>query len=205
MQSSRKDHWESIYERKGTKEVSWFQESPKISLELMKSFKLAKSAGIIDIGGGDSFFVDHLLELGFSDITVLDISEKAIARAKRRLGEKAERVDWIICNVSEFKPTRSYDLWHDRAAFHFLITEAEVNNYIKIISQTIRPGGYFILGTFSENGPEKCSGLPIRQYSEDKMKTLLGNEFERIRCLESEHHTPSGYIQNFIFCGFKHQ
>jgi trans-aconitate methyltransferase len=144
-----------------------------------------------------------LLDLGYRDITVLDISESAIERVKQRLGNLADRVKWIIADAATFKPTDQYDLWHDRAAFHFLTLDHEIDHYIETLKKSIRPNGFLIIGTFSENGPKKCSGIEIKQYSESSMKELLKGTFEKIRCITIDHTTPSGNIQNFIFCSFR--
>ncbi|QIA09419.1 class I SAM-dependent methyltransferase [Draconibacterium halophilum] len=199
----RKKHWEEIYKSKNTAEVSWFQASPTTSLQFVKEFNLPLSARIIDVGGGDSFMVDRLLEMGYRNITVLDISETAIRKAKERLGEKAKKVKWIVADAATFQPTEKYDLWHDRAAFHFLTGKQEISNYVDTISSYVKPGGYLVLGTFSEQGPTKCSGIEIQQYSESTMTGLLKTFFNKIRCISVDHKTPSNSLQNFIFCSFR--
>jgi len=198
---STKEHWEKVYQSKQPSEVSWTQEVPKTSLELIHSFNLPKTARIIDIGGGDSKLVDHLLQEGFSDITVLDISANAIERAKKRLGGKSQRVNWIVSDITEFKPSTKFDLWHDRATFHFLISREQVSTYIDIARRSVT--GYLIIGTFSETGPKKCSGLDIKQYSEESLESELRNGFEKIHCLTEDHITPFNTIQNFLFCSFR--
>ena len=198
-----KQHWEKIYHTKQPAEVSWFQIYPKTSLEFTLLFDLPKDAPIIDIGGGDSNFADSLLEKGYSDITVLDISAKAIERAKVRLGRKATLINWIVSDVMEFKPIRKYDFWHDRAAFHFFTLEEQADNYVEIAKKGIATNGYLILGTFSETGPQKCSGLDIKQYSEESMSAKFEKYFKRIKCLREDHQTPFNTTQNFLFCSFK--
>lgn len=200
---NRKTHWENIYENKPLETVSWYQPNPKTSLNFISQFNLAKTAKIIDIGGGDSFFVDHLLDLGYQDITVLDISNAAIERAKTRLGNNASKVKWIVADASEFQPTEQYGFWHDRAAFHFLTDEKEVGNYIKITNKAISENGIMVIGTFSEQGPKKCSGIDIRQYSESTMTDLFQTNFEKIECITVDHKTPFDTIQNFVFCSFR--
>lgn len=200
---NRKKHWEDIYLTKSQNKFGWFQPVPKTSLELFQKFQLPISAKIIDIGGGDGFFVDNLLSLGYEDITVLDISEAAIERAKIRLGENAKNVKWIIADISTYEPTEKYDFWHDRAAFHFLTQEGEVAHYVKIINQSINNEGVFVIGTFSENGPKKCSGIEIQQYSEESLSNLFMDNFQRINCFNIDHITPFETCQNFIFCSFK--
>lgn len=200
---NRKKHWENIYQTKDLKEVSWYQPSPTTSLDFSRQLNISKTDKIIDVGGGDSFLVDHLLDLGYQDITVLDISSASLNRAKKRLGERAEKVKWIVEDVTTFKPTEQYDFWHDRAAFHFLTQEQEINKYIDTIQHSIKPGGVLVIGTFSELGPKKCSGLEIKQYSASSMADRLKKFFKNIKCITVDHYTPFGTIQNFIFCSFR--
>jgi len=199
----RKKHWEEIYQTKQLHEVSWFQPKPETSLDFVRQSELPADAKIIDIGGGDSFLVDHLLDLGYRDITVLDISKSAIDRAKLRLGEHADKVKWIIADIASFQPPEQYDFWHDRAAFHFLTLDPEIDHYIETLEKSIRTNGFLVIGTFSENGPKKCSGIEIKQYSESSMTELLKGTFEKLGCITIDHTTPSGNIQNFIFCSFR--
>jgi uncharacterized UPF0146 family protein len=198
---SQKEHWENVYHCKQPNEVSWTQEVPKTSLEFIHSFNLPNTAKIIDVGGGDSKLVDHLLEEGFTDITVVDISANAIERVKKRLGKKAEEVTWVVSDITEFKPHINFDLWHDRATFHFLTNREQVAKYAGIVKSCV--ADYLIISTFSENGPKKCSGLDIRQYSEEGLCSEFKNEFEKIRCITEDHVTPFSTIQNFLFCSFK--
>jgi ubiquinone/menaquinone biosynthesis C-methylase UbiE len=169
MAKTEKEHWENIFRSKSEKEVSWFQEYPKTSMEFIELFELPVTANIIDIGGGDSHFVDALLDKDYQNIWVLDISKNAIEKAMKRLGEKAAKVHWILSDVTEFIPDMQFDFWHDRAAFHFLTTEEKIYKYVSIAEDAIRKDGYLILGTFSENGPSKCSGLEVKKYSEASM------------------------------------
>jgi 2-polyprenyl-3-methyl-5-hydroxy-6-metoxy-1,4-benzoquinol methylase len=199
----RKSHWEKIYETRSPQEVSWFQQYPKTSMDFVDLFSLKKDSAIIDIGGGDSHFVDALLEAGFNDVTVLDISEKAIEKAKLRLGNKAALVNWIVSDIVDFVSDKKYDFWHDRAAFHFLVQEAQADKYVEIANKGIRENGVLILGTFSENGPKKCSGLEIKQYSEVSMSAKFEKYFNRVKCITEDHRTPFDTIQNFLFCSFK--
>tara|TARA_B110000438_G_scaffold248523_1_gene251324 strand:+ start:81 stop:701 length:621 start_codon:yes stop_codon:yes gene_type:complete len=198
-----KAHWENVYNNKKINEVSWYQPNPKTSLDIFRSLNLPKTAKVIDVGGGDSFFVDYLLDLNYRDITVLDISESAIKRAKKRLGERAKNVKWIIANSADFNPTETYDFWHDRAAFHFLTKEDEIENYLATAHENINQSGILVLGTFSEQGPKKCSGIEVKQYSESTMTEKLKLYFKKIACLNVEHKTPFNTIQNFVFCSFK--
>uniref|UniRef100_UPI00321762C3 class I SAM-dependent methyltransferase n=1 Tax=uncultured Draconibacterium sp. TaxID=1573823 RepID=UPI00321762C3 len=199
----RKKHWENIYETKKPDNVSWYQAHPTVSLNFLKEFAIPKSEKIIDIGGGDSLLVDHLLELGYTDITVLDISEAALDKAKQRLGTKASKIKWIAADAATFKPTEKYGFWHDRAAFHFLTKETEIKSYISTIQENLKSGGVLVIGTFSENGPKMCSGIEIKQYSENSMTERLKQSFEKVKCIHVDHKTPFESIQEFIFCGFR--
>lgn len=199
----RKKHWENIYQTKQQNEVSWFQPTPETSLDFFKQFNVPLTAKIIDIGGGDSFLVDSLLDLGYQDITVLDISEIALNKAKLRLGNRASLVKWIVADAATFKPLVKYDFWHDRAAFHFLTQAVEIENYLNIVQQFVKPTGILVIGTFSEQGPEKCSGIKIKQYSENSMVDLLKNYFEKIQCITVDHQTPFNTVQSFVFCSFR--
>ncbi len=201
--NENKNHWEKIYELKEESDFSWFQQYPKTSIEFINLFNLPQDAKIIDIGGGDSHLVDALIELGYTNIYVLDISAKAIERAKVRLGSKAALVKWIVSDIIDYQPDVVFDFWHDRAAFHFLTTEAQIITYLSIVSLAIKPEGFLVLGTFSENGPKKCSGLEIKQYSEASMSKLFEKDFERIKCIEENHTTPFNTVQNFVFCSFQ--
>lgn len=199
----RKKHWENIYQTKELTEVSWFQPTPEESLNLIQKTAILKDAKIIDVGGGDSFLVDNLLDLGYQDITVLDISKSAIERAKNRLGERAKLVKWIEADVTDFNHSEKYDCWHDRAAFHFLTDKKEILQYVETVNDYINKNGNLIIGTFSDKGPEKCSGIPIKQYTENSLEKQFSNTFQKIDCNTIDHQTPFGTTQNFIFCRFK--
>lgn len=203
MASERRKHWETVYKTKNANEVSWTQENPKTSLEFINSFNLSKDAQIIDVGGGDSKLVDFLLEAGFVNITVLDISAAALEKAKKRLGEKAAKINWVVSDITEFETDTVFDLWHDRAAFHFLVTDRQIANYLETARKNVK--GFLTLGTFSENGPKKCSGLDIKQYSETTLTAELKNGFQKIKCITEDHTTPFDTKQNFLFCSFKRQ
>jgi ubiquinone/menaquinone biosynthesis C-methylase UbiE len=198
-----KEHWEKLYSTKQLTEVSWYQPTPAVSLEFIREFRLKKDAAIIDVGGGDSYLADHLVNDGYTNITVLDISEAAINRAKKRLGEKANRINWVVSDITEYHPDRKFDFWHDRAAFHFLTTEEQVNKYLAIANKAISADGKIVIGTFSENGPTRCSGLPIKQYSESTLVSVIKKWFEKIKCIQTDHITPFNTVQNFLFCSFK--
>lgn len=202
MDSSKvKAHWENVYHTKTPEEVSWTQTIPATSLAFISSLDLAKDAAIIDVGGGDSNLIDHLLDLGFENITVLDISGKALERAQFRLGDRATQVKWIESDITAFEPERTYDLWHDRAAFHFLTTEQQLSSYVDIVRRAVT--GNMIIGTFSENGPVRCSGLEIKQYTEDTLGDIFKGYFDRKYCLRENHVTPFNTEQNFLFCNFE--
>ncbi|MBF0397351.1 MAG: class I SAM-dependent methyltransferase [Desulfobacterales bacterium] len=198
-----KKHWEDIYATKKSDEMSWTQEKPETSLNFFYSLNLPKNSSIIDIGGGDSKLVDYLINDKYQDITVLDISEHALKRTKERLGKKAEKIKWIVSDITQFNPDRHYDLWHDRATFHFLTTREQINKYLFVAQNAIKEKGFLILGTFSIHGPQKCSGLEIKQYSEELLQKELKKGFEKIRCITENHITPFNTIQNFLFCSFK--
>ncbi len=200
METNTQNHWDTVYETKNPDQVSWTQQIPITSLNFIHSFGLSKSAKIIDIGGGDSKLVDYLLDEGFENITVLDISKKALEKAKKRLGERANKINWIVSDIIKFKPDTTFDVWHDRATFHFLTTHEQVSKYLTIAEKAIT--GYLTIGTFSNNGPEKCSGLPIKQYSEEKLTAELQNGFDKIRCITEDHITPFNTKQNFVFLQF---
>ena len=203
METDRKNHWETVYETKNPDQVSWTQEIPKTSIDFINSFGLNKSAKIIDIGGGDSKLVDYLLAEGFENITVLDISSKSLEKAKKRLGEKAAKVYWIVSDITDFKPSTTYDVWHDRAAFHFLTTADQIEKYMNTAREFV--SGFMTIGTFSKEGPLKCSGLDIKQYNEKELCLELENGFEKIQCITEDHLTPFDTKQNFLFCSFKRQ
>lgn len=201
MSLDKKKHWETVYETKNPDQVSWTQNIPKTSLEFIRSFQLKKTAKIIDIGGGESKLVDYLLKEGFENISVLDISSKSLEKTKNRLGEKAKKVNWIVSDILEFKPNTTYDVWHDRATFHFLTKPDQIKKYIKIAKISVN--GFITIGTFSKNGPKKCSGLDIKQYNENELTLEFKDGFKKIECLTEDHITPFKTLQNFIFCSFK--
>jgi len=202
---TKKEHWEKVFSTKQENEVSWYQPKPQTSIHFFTENHIPKEAKIIDIGGGDSYLIDNLLELGYHNLSLLDISENAIERIKNRLGAKSEKVTFIVSDVLDFQPETKFDVWHDRASFHFLITDDEIENYKKLVSNSIHQNGFLFLGTFSENGPLKCSGLEITQYSEAKFESVFGSDFEKVNCFTENHPTPFDTIQNFIFCTFKKQ
>jgi SAM-dependent methyltransferase len=200
---SKKEHWEKVFSTKQENEVSWYQPNPKTSIDFIDKLKLSKDAKIIDIGGGDSYLIDSLLEAGYTNLFLLDISEHAIIRIKNRLGEKASKVTFIVSDILDFVSPTTFDVWHDRASFHFLIDKKEIEKYKALVSKSIAANGKLIIGTFSDMGPKKCSGLDISQYDEASITQLFKNEFEKTACIFEDHQTPFDTIQNFIFCSFK--
>ncbi len=199
-----KQHWETIYKTKKLEELSWFQANPETSLDFIKQLNLPKTAKIIDVGGGDSFLVDHLLDQGYQQISVLDISATAIEKAKHRLGERAKSVNWIIADATDFNPNEKYDLWHDRAAFHFLTSQKDISKYLETAKQNISANGILVIGAFSDQGPTKCSGIEVKQYSENSLTKAIEAYFEKINCIKVDHKTPRNTVQNFTFCSFRH-
>jgi SAM-dependent methyltransferase len=203
MEKTLQQHWEHVYRTKQPHEVSWTQDVPITSLELIAELGISKDTAVIDVGGGDSRLVDHLLDLGFTDVTVLDISAASLERARQRLGSRASQVKWIEADIREFRPAKKYGLWHDRAAFHFLTEEEDVRQYLRMVADCV--DGYMIVGTFSSRGPEKCSGLPVRQYDEATLSRLLPELFRKVRCVSVDHVTPFDTKQHFTFCSFRRQ
>lgn len=195
---SIKEHWNTVYTTKTPQQVGWTQPYPEDSMKRIKATGLSKSASIIDIGGGDSDLAKILLQLGYTDITVLDISYAAIERAKKKIGDRASEIHWIVSDIIDFKPERSYEIWHDRAAFHFLIEAHDINSYLKLLNQFAST--YLIIGTFSDIGPRMCSGLPITQYDEKKMSSALNQaNFKIIESDRPVHITPTGGEQPYLF------
>jgi 2-polyprenyl-3-methyl-5-hydroxy-6-metoxy-1,4-benzoquinol methylase len=200
---SRSAHWENVYATKGEDEVSWFQENPAPSLELIATARLTPEAAIIDIGGGASRLVDGLLARGFQNVTVLDLSQSALGVAKARLGHAADRVRWVATDVTTWEPPHTYDLWHDRAAFHFLTEHASRSAYVDRLKKALKPAGHVVIGTFAPDGPERCSGLPITRHDAVSLAATLGAEFELIDSRRHEHVTPWGSPQQFQFSIFR--
>jgi 2-polyprenyl-3-methyl-5-hydroxy-6-metoxy-1,4-benzoquinol methylase len=199
----RQVRWENVYGTKGEKEVSWYQESPVPSLELITLTGLSHNADIIDIGGGASRLVDTLLAQNFERLTVLDLSQAALDTAKARLGERVARVKWEVTDITKWEPSQTYDLWHDRAAFHFLTDPADQSAYVDRLKKAVKPGGYVIIGTFALDGPERCSGLPIVRHDTASLSALLGSDFKLIDARRHDHATPWCALQRFQFCTFR--
>jgi SAM-dependent methyltransferase len=201
--SNRGAHWENVYRTKGEREVSWFQETPSISLELIRSAGATRHSAIVDIGGGASRLVDALVDEGYEAVTVLDLSESALAASKTRLGQTAARVTWIVADVVRWIPLQGYDIWHDRAAFHFLTDAADRTAYVACLREALRPCGYAIIATFALDGPERCSGLPVIRYDAASLGEVLGSDFSLVETRHHDHHTPMGSTQRFQFSVFR--
>jgi len=199
----RQAHWDSVYRTKRESEVSWYQESPAVSLELIRAAGVRPGAAIVDIGGGASRLVDALLDEGFSAVTVLDLSERALAAAKARLGERASSVRFVVADVTRWRPAQMFDLWHDRAALHFLTAADDRAAYAERVLQAVRPGGHVIIGTFAPDGPERCSGLPIVRHDAVSLGEMLGRSFKLIESRRHDHQTPTGGVQRFQFSRFQ--
>ncbi len=200
----RRARWEQVYRTKGEREVSWFQENPAISLDFIRSTGVSADAAIIDVGGGASRLVDFLIDEGYSSIAVLDLSEKALTISGSRLGARGVHVNWIVADVTRWQPTRTFDVWHDRAAFHFLIEPADRSAYAECVRKAVRVGGHVIIGTFAPDGPERCSGLPVCRHDSDTLGAVLGHSFKLIESRRHDHTTPGGATQRFQFSRFQH-
>jgi trans-aconitate methyltransferase len=196
-------HWDHVYETRAESELSWYQEVPAVSLELIRATGVKQDAVIIDVGGGASRLAGALLAQGFRDVTVLDLSETALAAAKLRLGLAAANVIWITADVTAWEPVRTYDLWHDRAAFHFLTDAAERQAYAARVMRAVRPGGHVIIGTFAPDGPERCSGLPVMRHDAASIGAVFGDKFMLTSSRREDHMTPAGRIQHFQYSVFQ--
>jgi SAM-dependent methyltransferase len=203
-----REHWENVYKTRRETEVSWFQETPSISLELIRSVAATPHTSIIDIGGGASRLVDVLLHQGFDAVSVLDVSDAALSAAKARLGSEATRVRWIVADVTGWEPPQRYDIWHDRAALHFLTDEKDRAAYVERLTRALRPGGHAIIASFAPDGPERCSGLPVVRYDAASLGQVLngqvlGGQFALLDARREEHRTPSGATQRFQYGVFQ--
>ncbi len=197
--SDKKNHWQNIYQQNSPFAVSWFQKKPTQSLQLIHRADLHKNDHIIDIGGGASTLVDHLISENYSQISVLDISNIALETARKRLGPQAQGIEWYESDITEFDAPHRFDLWHDRAVFHFLTDATDRSAYLASLNRALNPGGHLIIATFAIGGPEKCSGLEIVQYDADKLTAELGNDFELVEEIDEIHKTPSSQEQHFIY------
>lgn len=201
--NSEKEHWEKIYQTRKDNEVSWYQERPHTSLNIIQKYDQDKDAPIIDVGGGNSNLIIELFDLFYTDLSALDIAGTALQKSKEKLRAEADKINWIESNILDFKSDRKYKIWHDRAVFHFLIKEAEKQTYIDVLKASLADDGFFVLSTFSTDGPVKCSGLEIAQYDEEALKVLFEKDFELLEAFTEDHETPSGGKQNFIYSIWK--
>lgn len=201
--SDRTAHWQNVYATKGETEVSWFQDRPAISLEMIRAASPDRAAAIIDIGGGASRLVDALLQGGYRNLAVLDLSANALDIAKKRIGATASTVDWIVADATTWRPAKTWDVWHDRAAFHFLTDPRDRAAYVERLRSAVAPGGHVIIATFAPDGPEKCSGLPVQRHDSASLSAELGPEFELVETRSETHHTPWRSTQAFQFSRFR--
>ena len=194
------EHWEEVYRTKQPTAVSWYQPSPEPSLRVLNRFVTDKACSLIDVGGGASNLVDTLLKGGWSDLTVLDIAAPALQVARERLGEAAETVKWEVADIANWLPSQTYDIWHDRAVFHFLTTPEDRAAYVGAVLRAVKPGGHVIVATFAEDGPTQCSGLPVMRYRADELHAVFGGSFLLLQHSKEVHHTPFGTDQQFVYC-----
>lgn len=196
-----KDHWENVYSSRATNSVSWFQEHPEHSLRLIRDTGVGRSAAIIDVGGGASTLVDDLLADGYRNVAVLDLSAAALAAARQRLGARADEVRWIEGDITRVAlPRQGFDLWHDRAVFHFLTEASDRAAYVAAVLHAVKPGGHVIVATFAEDGPNQCSGLPVMRYAPGELHRQFGGGFQLLRHEREAHQTPAGAVQQFVYC-----
>jgi ubiquinone/menaquinone biosynthesis C-methylase UbiE len=196
VDGGRATHWDGVYSGRGLTEMSWFQATPTASLELLDALGVSPQSAVIDVGGGASLLVDHLLERGFDDVSVLDVSEAALRSARSRLTSSAP-VTWVRDDVLTWRPQRGFDLWHDRAVFHFLTDAVDRLTYLRTMRRALRPCGTVIVGTFASDGPDHCSGLPVARYSSEELADAIGPEFDIVAVRREVHTTPTGAVQPF--------
>ena len=198
-------HWETVHATRAPDSLSWYQANPMTSVDLIRSFGSDPNTAVIDIGGGSSLVVDHLLEAGYTDLTVLDISEKALEIAKTRLASASNAVQWVSDDILQYRFPRTYEIWHDRAAFHFLIDTGRQQRYIDRMRTSLQIGGVAIIATFAPDGPSECSGLPVQRYSEETLTDKLGSQFKPLRFDREAHDTPQGKTQHFLYGCYERQ
>ncbi len=203
MPDTRQEHWNRVYRAKTEAEMSWYQASPTPSLEALHRLDAGPDNSLIDVGAGASSLVDALLQRGWRDLTVLDIAPSAIEAVKARLGADAAKVDWHVADITQWIPSRQYDIWHDRAVFHFLTEPAQREAYRKVLDKALAPGGRAIVATFARGGPEKCSGLPVRRYDGQGLARELGPSLQLLESWQQDHVTPWGSSQAFNWCAFR--
>jgi len=199
----RQSHWNAVWGKIRENEVSWFQETPSLSLELVQRYAVDKSARILDVGGGSSRLVDGLLAQGFGNVGVMDIAAQALEVAQARLGERASAVEWTVGDATAFEPSQLWDVWHDRAAFHFLMDAGDQQSYVKSIRRALSPSGVVVVATFGPDGPQKCSGLDVKRHSTETIGSVFGSEFSLLESHIEMHRTPGGADQQFLYCVFR--
>lgn len=201
--NDKQAHWDSAYIRKGVDELSWYQRSPALSLQLIDACGVSADEAIIDVGGGASRLVDHLIERGYRNLSVLDISPEALRHARQRLGSRADQVEWLEADITAFEAPQHYRLWHDRAVFHFLTDPDDQARYRSVLERSLLAGGHLIVATFGLDGPERCSGLPIARYDVATLSEAIGDKFELLESLDEQHVRPAGGTQHFLYCRFQ--
>ncbi|MDH3579382.1 MAG: class I SAM-dependent methyltransferase [Hyphomicrobiales bacterium] len=199
---ARREHWNAAYASSAPDRVSWYQQTPTLALELIAGCDLAPDAAIVDVGGGASTLVDALLAAGYRNVSVLDVAATALSAARERLGDRASAVTWLEADITRWRPQSAYDLWHDRAVFHFLTRAADRAAYTEALEAALAPGGHAIIATFAPDGPEQCSGLPVERYSAESLAQELGPGFALAEVRHETHVTPGGGAQAFIYCRF---
>ena len=200
-----KDHWERQYAAKAPTEVNWYQSHPQHSLSLIGDTGIGTTASIIDVGGGASTLVDHLLTAGYRDITVLDIARTSIERTQERLGDRSQRVTWVEHNITDYAPGRRFDIWHDRAVFHYLTVDYDRACYLETLHKTLKADGQAIIAAFTDSGPSQCNGLDVMRYSPEALSQVMGPRLRLVETLTEEHNTPNGGLQQFVYCRFCHK
>lgn len=201
----RQRHWEEVYRSKESTDVSWYQEHPEQSLRMIENVVASKDDTIIDVGGGASLLIDFLLQREFSQLSVLDISATSLDCARQRLGKQADKVEWFVADVTAFDPPHTFSLWHDRAVFHFLTAEDDRAHYRAVLRKALLPGSHLLIATFAEDGPEKCSGLPVERYDSEKIQRTLGDDYQLLEQHSEQHTTPAGKVQHFNYFLFRFQ
>lgn len=196
-------HWDAVYRTRGEDEVSWFQEDPETSVALVTRSGIDRDDAVLDVGAGASRLVDHLIDHGFTRLTVLDLARAALDRSRERLGDRGAAVEWVAADVTRWQPDRAYALWHDRAVFHFLTDAASRAAYVAVMTAALRPGGHAVIATFGPDGPERCSGLPVVRYTPEALAAELGEAFELVESVAEVHRTPKGAVQHFQFSRFR--